>query len=109
MLGFLPPVVRGVIAFLLLLINTLFWCSILLTLALVRLVLPFKAVRVRIGPVLNLDMRASPERLRMGAAERCHADMVAACKKRDGRAARAALEADISGTAKFIASRGILP
>lgn len=64
---------------------------------------------LRIGPVLNLDMRASPERLRMGAAERCHADMVAACKRRDGRAARAALEADISGTAKFIASRGILP
>lgn len=64
---------------------------------------------LRIGPVLNLDMRASPERLRMGAAERCHAEMVAAYKRRDGRAARAALEADISGTAKFIASRGILP
>ncbi len=53
MLGFLPPVVRGVIAFLLLLINTLFWCSLLLSLALVRLLLPFKAVRVRIDPVLN--------------------------------------------------------
>lgn len=64
---------------------------------------------LRIGPVLNLDMRASPERLRMGAAERCHADMVAALKRRDGAAAKAALEADISGTAKFIASRGILP
>ena len=53
MLGFLPPVARGVIAFLLLLLNTLFWCALLFTLALVRLVLPFKAVRVRIDPLLN--------------------------------------------------------
>jgi 1-acyl-sn-glycerol-3-phosphate acyltransferase len=53
MLAFLPPVARGVIAFLLLLINTLFWCALLFTLALFRLVLPFKAVRVRIDPMLN--------------------------------------------------------
>jgi 1-acyl-sn-glycerol-3-phosphate acyltransferase len=53
MLGFLPPVARGVIAFFLLLLNTLFWCALLFTLALVRLVLPFKAVRVRIDPLLN--------------------------------------------------------
>ncbi len=64
---------------------------------------------LRVGPVLNLDMRASPERLRMGAAERCHAEMLAALKRRDGKAAKAALEADIMGAAKFIASRGILP
>jgi 1-acyl-sn-glycerol-3-phosphate acyltransferase len=53
MLGFLPPVVRGVIAFLLLLLNTVFWCVPLYLLALVRLVLPLKAVRVRIDPWLN--------------------------------------------------------
>ena len=53
MLGFLPPAVRGVIALALLVINTLFWCALLLALALVRLVLPFKAVRVLIDPVLN--------------------------------------------------------
>jgi 1-acyl-sn-glycerol-3-phosphate acyltransferase len=53
MLAFLPPVARGVIAFLLLLLNTLFWCALLFTLALVRLVLPFKSVRVRIDPMLN--------------------------------------------------------
>lgn len=64
---------------------------------------------LRIGPVLNLDMRASPERLRMGAAERCHGELVAALKRRDGRAAKAALAADITGAAKFIAGRGILP
>jgi len=53
MLGFLPPFVRGVIALLLLVLNTLFWCALLFALALVKLVLPFKAVRVRIDPLLN--------------------------------------------------------
>jgi 1-acyl-sn-glycerol-3-phosphate acyltransferase len=53
MLAFLPPVVRGLIAGLLLVINTLFWCALLLALSLVKLVLPFPAVRQRIDPVLN--------------------------------------------------------
>ncbi|MEO7391067.1 MAG: acyltransferase [Ramlibacter sp.] len=53
MLGFLPPFVRGVIALLLLVINTLFWCSLLLASSLVKLVLPLPAVRARIDPVLN--------------------------------------------------------
>jgi 1-acyl-sn-glycerol-3-phosphate acyltransferase len=53
MLGFLPPVVRGSIAALLLVINTLFWCALLLMLSLVKLVLPFAPVRGRIDPVLN--------------------------------------------------------
>ena len=53
MLGFLPPVVRGVVAFLLLVINTLFWCALLFVCALVKLALPFAAVRRRIDPVLN--------------------------------------------------------
>ncbi|MGJ7545300.1 acyltransferase [Variovorax sp. LT1R16] len=53
MLGFLPPFVRGVIAGLLLVINTLFWCALLLLLSLVKLLLPFAAVRRGIDPVLN--------------------------------------------------------
>ena len=53
MLGFLPPLARGVIAALLLLLNTLFWIGPLLALALVRLVLPFKGVRLRIDPWTN--------------------------------------------------------
>ena len=53
MLGFLPPVVRGVVAFLLLVINTLFWCALLFVCALVKLALPFAAVRRRIDPLLN--------------------------------------------------------
>jgi len=31
---------------------------------------------LRIGPVLNLDMRASPQRLQMGQAETCHAALL---------------------------------
>jgi 1-acyl-sn-glycerol-3-phosphate acyltransferase len=53
MLLFLPPVVRGVIAFLLLALNTLFWCALLFALALIKLLLPLQAVRRRIDPALN--------------------------------------------------------
>ena len=53
MLGFLPSFVRGTLAALLLAVNTLFWCALLFVLALVKLVLPFKAVRVRLDPMLN--------------------------------------------------------
>ncbi|HSN32440.1 MAG TPA: acyltransferase [Ideonella sp.] len=53
MLFFLPPPVRGAIAFLLLGLNTLFWCMLLFALSLVKLVLPFAAVRRRIDPLLN--------------------------------------------------------
>lgn len=63
---------------------------------------------LRIGPVLNLDMRASPERLRRGRAERCHRDLVTAIERRDGRAARAALAADVNGAAAFIERRRVL-
>ena len=53
MLKILPPVPRGVIAFLLLVLNTLFWCALLFVLSLVKLVLPAKRVRVQIDPLLN--------------------------------------------------------
>jgi 1-acyl-sn-glycerol-3-phosphate acyltransferase len=53
MLGFLPPFVRGAIALALLTVNTLFWCLVLFACALVKLTLPFEAVRKRIDPVLN--------------------------------------------------------
>jgi 1-acyl-sn-glycerol-3-phosphate acyltransferase len=53
MLSFLPPALRGVIALLLLVLNTLFWCALLFALSLVKLVLPLPAVRVRIDPLLN--------------------------------------------------------
>lgn len=63
---------------------------------------------LRIGPVLNLDMRASPERLQTGLAEQCHAKLVRAIAARDPLAARNALTADIQGAATFIESRSVL-
>ena len=53
MLSFLSPAVRGVIALVLLVLNTLFWCTLLFAFSLVKLVLPLRAVRLRIDPVLN--------------------------------------------------------
>jgi 1-acyl-sn-glycerol-3-phosphate acyltransferase len=53
MLSFLPSLVKGVLAFLLLVINTLFWCTLLFALALLKLVLPLRAVRQAIDPALN--------------------------------------------------------
>ena len=47
MLGFLPPIVVGVIALCLLVLNTLFWCSVLFVVSLVKLALPMRAVRAR--------------------------------------------------------------
>ncbi len=44
---------RGAAAFLLLVLNTLVWCTLLISLALVKRVLPFAPVRRRIDPVLN--------------------------------------------------------
>jgi 1-acyl-sn-glycerol-3-phosphate acyltransferase len=52
MLNFLPAPLVGVIAFLLLALNAFFWVPILLVFAIVRLILPFKRVRLVIDPLL---------------------------------------------------------
>jgi len=52
MLNFLPAPLIGLIASLLLALNALFWVPILLLFAIVKLILPFKAVRLWIDPVL---------------------------------------------------------
>lgn len=64
---------------------------------------------LRIGPVLNLDMRASADRLSSGVAARCHAALVAAIERGDATIARDVLLDDIGSTARFIESRGVLP
>ena len=64
---------------------------------------------LQIGPVLNLDFRAGPERVRQGEAHIRHAAMVAALKARDPAAARTALVADIWSAGDFILSRDVLP
>jgi 1-acyl-sn-glycerol-3-phosphate acyltransferase len=53
MLSFLPPFVRGVVAATLLGLNTLFWCALLFCASLLKLALPFAAVRPALDRVLN--------------------------------------------------------
>lgn len=49
---------RGSAALLLLVLNTLFWCSLLFALALLKLLLPVRAVRRRLDPLLNAVAKA---------------------------------------------------
>jgi DNA-binding GntR family transcriptional regulator len=64
---------------------------------------------LKIGPVLNLDMRSSTRRLSRNEAERHHAALVAALVASDSTAARSALVADIKEAAQFIEIQGQLP
>jgi 1-acyl-sn-glycerol-3-phosphate acyltransferase len=52
MLNFLPPLLVGLIASVLMAINALFWVPILLLVSLVKLIIPVKTVRLLIDPVL---------------------------------------------------------
>ena len=52
MLNFLPPVLLGVVATLLMALNALFWVPILLLVSLIKLIIPLKKVRLLIDPVL---------------------------------------------------------
>ena len=52
MLNFLPAPLLGLIASLLLVLNTLFWVPLLLFFAVLKLLLPFKALRLYLDPVL---------------------------------------------------------
>jgi len=65
-----------------------------------------RALWLKAGPVINLDLRANPERLAKGDAIRFHAEVRRAIAAGDGAAASAGIEADISGAANFILSRG---
>lgn len=64
---------------------------------------------LRAGPILNLDLRENPERLKLGFAVRLHAQARAAIEARDAEGARAAIAGDIRGAADFILSQGRLP
>jgi DNA-binding GntR family transcriptional regulator len=64
---------------------------------------------LKVGPVINLDLRENPERLATGQAAELHAACAAAIVRGDGKAARAAIAADIRGAATFILSRERLP
>lgn len=63
---------------------------------------------LKAGPVLNLDMRGEPRRLKGGSAVQAHAALLEALRRGDAGAARAALEADISAAAAHIEETGRL-
>jgi DNA-binding GntR family transcriptional regulator len=64
---------------------------------------------LKVGPVINLDLRENPERLATGSAATLHAACAEAIAAGDVAGARAAIAADIRGAAEFILSRGRLP
>lgn len=53
MLAFLPPVARGLLAGLLLALNTLLWCGLVFLFALVKLLVPAKPARATVDRLLN--------------------------------------------------------
>jgi DNA-binding GntR family transcriptional regulator len=65
-----------------------------------------RALWLKVGPVINLDLRANPERLAKGDAIRFHADVRRAITAKEEAAARGGVAADIAGAAKVILSRG---
>ena len=65
-----------------------------------------RALWLKAGPVINLDLRANPERLAKGDAIRFHANVRKAIAEGDAAAAQAGIATDISGAAEVIVSRG---
>src|SRR5215212_2541973 len=65
-----------------------------------------RALWLKAGPVINLDLRANPDRLAKGDAIRFHADVRRAIAAGDGDAACAGIAGDIGSAAEFILSRG---
>ena len=65
-----------------------------------------RALWLKAGPVINLDLRANPERLAKGDAIRFHAEVRKAIDAGNGAAAQAGIAGDIRGAADFILSRG---
>jgi DNA-binding GntR family transcriptional regulator len=65
-----------------------------------------RALWLKAGPVINLDLRANPERLAKGDAIRFHAHIRKAIATADANAAQAGIAGDISRAADVILSRG---
>jgi DNA-binding GntR family transcriptional regulator len=65
-----------------------------------------RALWLKAGPVINLDLRANPERLAKGDAIRFHVDVRNAIAAGNEAEARQGIAADIGGAADFILSRG---
>lgn len=65
-----------------------------------------RALWLKAGPVINLDLRANPERLAKGDAIRFHAKVLAAIKAGDEASAREGIAGDIGNAAEVILARG---
>ena len=65
-----------------------------------------EALWLRIGPILNYDLRAGSQRIKERVAVSHHAALVNALQCRDGAAARIALQGDIESAAQFILLEG---
>ena len=63
---------------------------------------------LRIGPILNYDFRSGSTRVKEHVSATHHERIVNALKKRDAKAASAALAGDLQGAADFIVSAGVL-
>jgi DNA-binding GntR family transcriptional regulator len=63
---------------------------------------------LKAGPILNIDMRDEPRRLKGGSAMQAHARLLEAVRRQDAAAARAALEDDITAAAAHIEDTGQL-
>jgi len=67
-----------------------------------------EALWLRIGPILNYDLRSGTTRVGERVALSHHDSLVQAIQQRDSKAARKALQADINSAADFIISVGAL-
>jgi DNA-binding GntR family transcriptional regulator len=63
---------------------------------------------LRVGPILNFDLRGSPERIKTGDAVKCHQRLVSALRAGNPEIARTAIADDIRSAAEFILSSGRL-
>jgi DNA-binding GntR family transcriptional regulator len=63
---------------------------------------------LKVGPVINLDLRSSMERLTSGTAEGHHRRLVAAIAAGDAAAARESLAGDIRDSSLYIQASGAL-
>ena len=67
-----------------------------------------EALWLRIGPILNYDLRSGSMRVASRRAVDHHEKLVEALKRRDSVSARSALQDDIESASDFIISAGVL-
>jgi DNA-binding GntR family transcriptional regulator len=73
------------------------------------LVAMIEGLWLKVGPVINLDLRSSSRRLGSGTAEKHHSRIVAAIGAKKPEQARTALAADIMTSSQYIQATGGLP